>query len=80
MSTLPYYFITLFAFSHSDVFCCSRAHYLVLDLLYDFAALVSRVGIQGLGPVRGATMSEMLMGVTQGPPPGFSDGRSKVYV
>ena len=52
----------------------------MLDLLYDFAALVSRVGIQGLGPVRGATMSEMLMSVTQGPPPGFSDGRSKVYV
>jgi hypothetical protein len=47
----------------------SRAHYFVLDLFYDFSALVSRVGVQGLGPVRGSTLAEMLVVAAAGGAP-----------
>jgi hypothetical protein len=59
---------------------------LVLDLFYDFSALMSRVGVHGLGPVRGTTMAEMLMMMGAStpapmpglpPPSGFGEPRSE---
>lgn len=53
-----------------------RAHYYILDLFYDFSALLTRVGgVRGLGPVRGPTLTEMLMLVSTNTPASYSDNR-----
>lgn len=53
-----------------------RAHYLVVDLFHDFTSLLNRVGVHGLGPIRGTTLREMLMvGDSFGPSPTFNEPR-----
>ena len=66
--------------------CCAvnRAHYLALDLFYDLSSVVSRVGVQGMGPIRGTTMAELMMmgvvgGMTQGQGQGQGQGLASPF-